>query len=65
MKLFGCLHPANELWKRIPHFSQLTLAKWYQSPVSAHSTAILQYFHKRTLMVLEVLNEIEFVTKTA
>ena len=65
VKLLGWLHSANEVCERIPHFSQSTLAKWYQSPVSAHSTAILQYFHKRTLMVLEILNEVEFVTKTA
>ncbi|KAK2461909.1 hypothetical protein APHAL10511_006372 [Amanita phalloides] len=53
------------LHRRIPHFDQSTLVNWYRSPVPAHSVAILRYFHNRSLTVIEILNQIEFVSKTA
>ncbi|KAF8629703.1 hypothetical protein AX15_003320 [Amanita polypyramis BW_CC] len=53
------------LRRRIPHFSQLTLTNWFQSSVTVHPATLLRYFSSRTLMVLEILDEVDFVTKTA
>ncbi|KAF8640582.1 hypothetical protein AX17_000244 [Amanita inopinata Kibby_2008] len=53
------------LHRRIPHFSCSTLTNWYRSPVPAHSVEILRYFSRRTAMVVEILDKLEFVTKTA
>ncbi|KAF6766026.1 hypothetical protein DFP72DRAFT_4246 [Ephemerocybe angulata] len=53
------------LQRRFPKYSPATLTEWYHSPIPAHTARLLQYISKRTYMVLEMLEQIEIVTKTA
>lgn len=53
------------LRKRVPHFNQSALTRWYHSPVPAHSAALLRYLSSRSRMTLDILNKIEIVSKTA
>lgn len=50
---------------RIPQYNASTLAEWYKSDVPTHTARFLRYMSDRTLVVLEVLDEAEIVTKTA
>jgi DNA polymerase zeta len=50
---------------RVPRYSDSTLTEWYKSSVSGHTSRVLRYMSDRTLLLLEMLEEAEVVTKTA
>jgi hypothetical protein len=50
---------------RVPKYNPETLTRWYCSDIPARTAHVLRYFSERTCMVLEMLNEIDMVTKTA
>ncbi|KAG6911957.1 hypothetical protein DXG01_000205 [Tephrocybe rancida] len=54
----------NVLQRRVPRYSNATLAAWYHG-VPSHKTKILQYFSRRTSMLLNILDKSEVITKTA
>lgn len=49
----------------VPKYSASTLTEWFNSPVPAQTARVLRYFMSRTCMLLEVLETVEVVTKTA
>lgn len=50
---------------RIPRYDASTLTEWYLSNIPTHTSQLLQYMSERTAIILEILEESEFVTKTA
>lgn len=42
-----------------------TLTEWYNSEHPSHMATLVRYFSSRTLMVLQILDEAETITKTA
>ncbi|CCM07100.1 uncharacterized protein FIBRA_09427 [Fibroporia radiculosa] len=53
------------LRRRTPWYSCETLTKWYRSTSPYHTSDLLRYFSNRVVMVLEVLDVAEVVTKNA
>ncbi|TFK30449.1 hypothetical protein FA15DRAFT_607802 [Coprinopsis marcescibilis] len=53
------------LHTRVPRYTSKTLSRWYHSPAPADTSQLLHYLMKKTYMTLEMLEEIEIVTKTA
>ncbi|GLB36160.1 putative DNA polymerase type-B family protein [Lyophyllum shimeji] len=55
----------NVLHRRVPLYSNATLAEWYCSGVPFRTATVLRYFSDRTSMLLEILEESEVITRTA
>ncbi|KAI0778186.1 hypothetical protein BD413DRAFT_507367 [Trametes elegans] len=53
------------LRRRTPWYTPQKLTDWYNSPVPEHTDRLVQYFTRRTSMVLEILDVAEVVTKNA
>jgi len=50
---------------RVPKYSFRTLTEWWHSPMAAHTAQVFQHLFMRALTNLEILEEIDIVTKTA
>ena len=49
----------------MPLYTIATLNEWFRSDIPLHAAKLLQYFSKRSELVLAMLDQSEFVTKTA
>ncbi|KZT52402.1 hypothetical protein CALCODRAFT_520743 [Calocera cornea HHB12733] len=53
------------LKRRTPLYPASTLTQWYYSPIPLHTVQLIDYLLERTVMVIEILDETELITKTA
>lgn len=51
--------------RRVPKYSFRTLTEWFHSSAAAHISILFQHFFMRTHTNLELLEEVDVVTKTA
>ena len=48
---------------RTPRYSPATLSGWYRSVVPEHTARLLNYYLSRTIMVVEMVEVAEVITK--
>ncbi|KZO93552.1 hypothetical protein CALVIDRAFT_251995 [Calocera viscosa TUFC12733] len=53
------------LKRRMPLYLPSTLTQWYHSPIPLHTVQLIDYVLERTVVVIEILDETELITKTA
>jgi hypothetical protein len=50
---------------RIPLYTAATLSEWFRSAIPAHAAKLLDYLRNRASLVLDMLDQADFITKTA
>jgi len=65
--VFGLRGVNVEFWcvVRVPKYSAVTLDKWFDSDIPFQTVQVVKYFLNRTVMVLDMLDKAEVITKTA
>ncbi|KAF8308894.1 hypothetical protein DL93DRAFT_2100396 [Clavulina sp. PMI_390] len=53
------------LKKRIPRYSNLTMTRWIKSAAPVDIFRVLRYFEERAILVLELINESDLITKNS